>query len=58
MDMNLRVRDTWKQKDLPAYVGSIKCNVLRAKVSPEVEVTRTIELTISLPKVKICDKMI
>ncbi|XP_053404373.1 uncharacterized protein LOC123555825 [Mercenaria mercenaria] len=49
-DLTLRVKDSWKQKDLPAYVGTIRCTVLRRHVNSETSFSRSVELTVSLPK--------
>ncbi|XP_053403157.1 calponin homology domain-containing protein DDB_G0272472-like [Mercenaria mercenaria] len=50
-DLTLRVKDSWKQKDLPAYVGTIRCTVIRRPVTSQSFFSRSIELAISLPKV-------
>jgi hypothetical protein len=44
LDLSLRVKDSWKQKDLPDYIGKIMCNTLDEDGSQ-------VELVISLPKV-------
>ncbi|XP_053404365.1 uncharacterized protein LOC123554155 [Mercenaria mercenaria] len=49
-DMTLHVKDSWKQKDLPAYVGTIRCRILNRSVHSETLCMHAAELKISLPK--------
>ncbi|XP_045200023.2 uncharacterized protein LOC123554153 [Mercenaria mercenaria] len=45
----LRVKDRGNQKELPAYVGAVKCTVLEIK--PEgINYTKTVTLNVALPK--------
>ncbi|XP_053404370.1 uncharacterized protein LOC123555392 isoform X2 [Mercenaria mercenaria] len=50
IDLTLRVKDSWKQRDLPAYVGTIRCTVMRGHVTSKPIYSRSVELAISLPK--------
>ncbi|XP_060603079.1 FK506-binding protein 5-like [Ruditapes philippinarum] len=53
---SLRIKDTWKQKDLPAYVGTLRCTIFKNTASHDSSLSRSVELTISLPKVCFSDE--
>ncbi|KAL4220421.1 hypothetical protein ACF0H5_020824 [Mactra antiquata] len=46
----VKVKDIYKQKDLPSFIGTIKCVLLTDTKSGSEDVTSSIELSISLPK--------
>ncbi|KAL4220422.1 Death domain-containing protein 1 [Mactra antiquata] len=47
----VKVKDIYKQKDLPSFIGTIRCALLKECQSGSEDITSSLEVTITLPKV-------